>query len=554
MSALTFFGSISTSMTGTIPTELAAASNLELLLFQDSAFTGTIPTEIGLATKITRFYARGVSFSGSLPTEIGELNKMYTLAIADATTDCSSSDDDDDDDDDDWFDDDDDGGDDEYSCSSDCELSCDGFSDDTTFADDGLADCLTDCTDDAIASLCSSIESNCYSYSYSALYDSMSCGSYSSACTYEIAAAPITGSLPTQLGRLSTNLRALKVAESSICGDIPDEVSDLSLGSSFSYSGSCVGTPCGSCTSIPSPSTPSSPSSTPGPTLRPSPRPSPAPTTALPTPAPTTALPTPAPTALPTYAPYTLVEASSSVAMTGFSSPKDFQEEHKLAFKNSLVATNDYITDTSQVTRVNATAQGSRRRALSSTISVDFSIALTLEDYNVSNTTASSAVSLVSSLVQDLVAALNATGNTSFISTFVSVAENVSVAGISVDVESSTSSLQTMTATVAITSVAYTRPPTEMPTPLPIPTPTTLPIPVPTLVPVPAPTTPAPSSGGKQGDDAKPPIGAIVGGIIGGAVFLGGAAFLASKQMGTAKVTQKDHEMGVRGATSYSAS
>merc|ERR1712070_880601 len=72
-------------------------------------------------------------------------------------------------------------------------------------------------------------------------------GDSSSTSKLDVKASPITGSLPTQLGRL-TRMAKLLIGDSSVCGDIPDEVSDLSLGSFFSYSGSCIGTACSDCT------------------------------------------------------------------------------------------------------------------------------------------------------------------------------------------------------------------------------------------------------------------------------------------------------------------
>ena len=245
---------------------------------------------------------------------------------------------------------------------------------------------------------------------------------------------------------------------------------------------------------VPAPSSLPVPMPTPLPSPLPTYQPSPLPTyqpTPQPTPltfAPTTPAPTPKPTYLPSFAPYTTASASSSVSLSGFSSPSDFTDTHKEAFKTSLVSTSSYITSTDMITSCNATANRRRRGLLDSTVSVSFTVELVLEDYNFtsSNSTSSSfATGLVSSLTSELTSALNTTGNSSFLSTFTSVASsyNISVKNISVDVEASVAALVSMAQSVVVTTVQYTHPPTQLPTPVPFPVPTLAPTPtaVPTV-------------------------------------------------------------------------
>jgi len=178
------------------------------------------------------------------------------------------------------------------------------------------------------------------------------------------------------------------------------------------------------------------------------------------------------PTAQPTFAPYNLVEASSSIVMTGFSSAKDFTEDHEAAFVDALVESSSYISSADEVTSVNASmvADGDddsgrrrRRRLLDSgsSLSVDFTVALV----SVGNHT-----TLVSDLVTELISATNSTGNSSFAATFVSAAEDYDITGlanISTDATATASALATMIDTVVITEVEYTRPPSLSPTPSP---------------------------------------------------------------------------------------
>ncbi len=66
-------------MSGSIPTEIGLASNLESLRLETNFFTGSIPTEIGLATKLTDINFGFNDFFGKIPSEIGMLRNLINI-------------------------------------------------------------------------------------------------------------------------------------------------------------------------------------------------------------------------------------------------------------------------------------------------------------------------------------------------------------------------------------------------------------------------------------------------------------------------------------------
>ena len=66
-------------MSGSIPTEIGLASNLESLRLETNFFTGSIPTEIGLATKLTDINFGFNDFFGKIPSEIGTLRNLINI-------------------------------------------------------------------------------------------------------------------------------------------------------------------------------------------------------------------------------------------------------------------------------------------------------------------------------------------------------------------------------------------------------------------------------------------------------------------------------------------
>lgn len=189
---------------------------------------------------------------------------------------------------------------------------------------------------------------------------------------------------------------------------------------------------------------------------------------------------------MPTFEPFTIVQASSSVVLGGLTTT-DFEDDKVVdALKWTLVNITDIITSPNEITEVSAseysssdasttTTTTSLRRRLdeSSEIQVDFTVEFKLEDVyvNVSNTTAAArvAVSSISDQLLDSVEEAQ-TLEGSFAETFVEALENTDPGvsfNITVDKSASIAALSTMTSSTSTESVTYTRPPTPVPTPKP---------------------------------------------------------------------------------------
>mmetsp|Transcript_18533 Transcript_18533/g.54210 ORF Transcript_18533/g.54210 Transcript_18533/m.54210 type:complete len:162 (+) Transcript_18533:66-551(+) len=63
-------------LTGTVPTELAALTNLVSLDLYRNLLTGTIPTEMAALTNMLFLELHYNSLTGTIPTELGEMTDM----------------------------------------------------------------------------------------------------------------------------------------------------------------------------------------------------------------------------------------------------------------------------------------------------------------------------------------------------------------------------------------------------------------------------------------------------------------------------------------------
>lgn len=63
-------------MTGTIPTEVGLATNMEAFMTYKGFWTGTIPTELGLLSKMWILWLHEGNFFGTIPTELVNLSKL----------------------------------------------------------------------------------------------------------------------------------------------------------------------------------------------------------------------------------------------------------------------------------------------------------------------------------------------------------------------------------------------------------------------------------------------------------------------------------------------
>ncbi|KAK3237031.1 hypothetical protein CYMTET_52869 [Cymbomonas tetramitiformis] len=71
----------SQSLTGTVPTEMGALTNLEYLGLSSNCLTGTVPTEIGALTNLEYMLLNVNSLTGIVPTEMGALTRLKTLFL-----------------------------------------------------------------------------------------------------------------------------------------------------------------------------------------------------------------------------------------------------------------------------------------------------------------------------------------------------------------------------------------------------------------------------------------------------------------------------------------
>ena len=72
----------STTMTGTLPTELGLLANLEFLFMEDTEVNGTIPSEFGQMSKLQILNLGKNDLSSSIPSEISHMINLHYLNLA----------------------------------------------------------------------------------------------------------------------------------------------------------------------------------------------------------------------------------------------------------------------------------------------------------------------------------------------------------------------------------------------------------------------------------------------------------------------------------------
>lgn len=210
--------------------------------------------------------------------------------------------------------------------------------------------------------------------------------------------------------------------------------------------------------------------------------------TNLPTLAPSfTVMPTPAPTTpVPTFAPYALVMASSTVVLSGLGSNFTFTSGHQTAFKSALMSSSSSVSSSDDILTISASASRRRQLLASGTLDIDFTVQLEIRDDNLTN---SSIKSVVQIFEDDLVTATSTTKNSTFLKSFAASATNHGVtlpSSVGVEVNATHNLLDTIAeGGLQVVRVEYTRPPTRIPTPAPSTIPIPSPTPSPTLSPPP---------------------------------------------------------------------
>jgi len=70
-------------LSGTIPSQISALKQLEVLSLLDNNFNGEIPSEIGELTQLKELVLSGNTLTGNVPYELMNLTSLKTLMIAD---------------------------------------------------------------------------------------------------------------------------------------------------------------------------------------------------------------------------------------------------------------------------------------------------------------------------------------------------------------------------------------------------------------------------------------------------------------------------------------
>eukprot|EP00854_Cymbomonas_tetramitiformis_P018672 gene18672-22296_t len=82
LTSLHFIKLSENSLTGTMPTELGLLALLNVINLSDNSLTGTMPTEIGMITTLDTLVLRGNGFSGALPPELARLDSLASLELS----------------------------------------------------------------------------------------------------------------------------------------------------------------------------------------------------------------------------------------------------------------------------------------------------------------------------------------------------------------------------------------------------------------------------------------------------------------------------------------
>ena len=81
---VTMFVTTGTGVSGTIPSELGALSQLQdLLLYNNPSLSGSIPSQLGQLSQLQVLYmTKNPSLSGSIPSKLGELSQLQELSLS----------------------------------------------------------------------------------------------------------------------------------------------------------------------------------------------------------------------------------------------------------------------------------------------------------------------------------------------------------------------------------------------------------------------------------------------------------------------------------------
>jgi hypothetical protein len=71
----------SSSLTGTIPSELGTLTELEALYLDDNQLTGTIPVELAALTELEALYLDDNQLTGTIPSELGTVTTIQLLHL-----------------------------------------------------------------------------------------------------------------------------------------------------------------------------------------------------------------------------------------------------------------------------------------------------------------------------------------------------------------------------------------------------------------------------------------------------------------------------------------
>jgi Leucine-rich repeat (LRR) protein len=74
---------IGIGLCGTIPSEIAALSELEYLSLHTNHVSGTIPTELGELSKLRWLWLYGNDLTGTIPDEIAKLTNLKVFSVKD---------------------------------------------------------------------------------------------------------------------------------------------------------------------------------------------------------------------------------------------------------------------------------------------------------------------------------------------------------------------------------------------------------------------------------------------------------------------------------------
>eukprot|EP00241_Pyramimonas_parkeae_P023474 CAMPEP_0114296100 /NCGR_PEP_ID=MMETSP0059-20121206/11134_1 /TAXON_ID=36894 /ORGANISM="Pyramimonas parkeae, Strain CCMP726" /LENGTH=286 /DNA_ID=CAMNT_0001418231 /DNA_START=138 /DNA_END=998 /DNA_ORIENTATION=- len=83
LTRLTFMGLWNNQLTGTLPLELAALASLTTMWLDRNQLTGTLPSELGTLASLAYMHFFQNQLTGTLPSELGALTRLTSIAFSD---------------------------------------------------------------------------------------------------------------------------------------------------------------------------------------------------------------------------------------------------------------------------------------------------------------------------------------------------------------------------------------------------------------------------------------------------------------------------------------